>query len=1004
MVSRSFSIPRQGTEHDGSRTMDWYDSMNNKIRGDSIIFTANGGAETEMCTPEPAEDAQDDASFDDEENFAPVQYARLHGLTADHTLARLDITLPPTPQSMIADLSDPPEAPSVSTLISLNELNEITDNEKWNVDREAIGFLASIMKPWEEDMATADAATSYHDFRQLKLEEAILSMDPDLDLVQLKRRNALRLSTTGMSPCDLGDDVLWTSEELHLPARLDLRVSQERLDVDAETMWFLKNIHQPSDEDDSFLSPTTAKVDDFTSDVSGKMAYKQKSTHIQPLTPPLLPMSPPREPMGISGPGAELEFTSTPEDLVALEARILDDHIMQGDNLSLKEIDGGSSPTPMNSDDIAKYIAPCTSSLSSPCHRKRMRDLRLEVPLLHIDDEHPAKRSKTVSWSDEVREISAMPIATEDVANNWHEPAEEDFSIESILKPLAEAADAAVASEQLDEADTITRIEVPEVDDVLLQVPWETFRKLASTESLESQQKNFMSLMKNDYCKRDLKWPGTSSLEKKLPWSPFPTMFGRVQEEPFDDGSFARYMSCLSFGDEIDIDVLISYHPRMVREVDEDLDFLELMPITEVDMSSEHLKDVMRGSDACLNVDSRGIMDKPVQPATAGRMDMRQLLQKRKNELENTTKPDISVTGNAPGAFDPRSTVTPNDTKAPLDAMQGVGGLSNFLRMHGKTFGEKDLVAVSESPPQMNQQTEAPTAAMLVAEPQSPAHHQPHAPSCPVPSATSLDHQASVIVSSAFLNRHEVIRAIQAALPTLDFIERMPLSNPTRRSGIATAIQDIDEADMTITPNMGVMTTTLQKLKQKALPGQKDFLSVYDRVSSIALRYRRVIVLVSEGSQPNNNSNIATELDERDTHAFNDLSTLYAEYDADIEAIYVPGGDPQLANWLVAFISRHCSSQTDTPLLSEETTWERFLRKAGFNAFAAQALLAALKHPDNVSGPHGIAEFVLMVSDQRMRFLNGVFNGGCVVQDLKSLIDRRWPFSEPRGQAGVQKR
>lgn len=182
-------------------------------------------------------------------------------------------------------------------------------------------------------------------------------------------------------------------------------------------------------------------------------------------------MSPPPAPAGITGPAAELEFTSTPEDLTALEASTLEQQLIQQDHRPLLDSNDESNTAPMTSDVIASFALPTTDSPSSPCYRKRMRDLKEEVPLLPSAVEYPVKRVKAVSWSEEVQDMLATTRALENNSSISQSGPDADVSIEEILQPLAETALAATEFEQLIEADTLARIPVPEIEAVQLRSP-----------------------------------------------------------------------------------------------------------------------------------------------------------------------------------------------------------------------------------------------------------------------------------------------------------------------------------------------------------------------------------------------------------------------------------------------------------------------------------------------------------------------------------------------------
>lgn len=80
-------------------------------------------------------------------------------------------------------------------------------------------------------------------------------------------------------------------------------------------------------------------------------------------------------------------------------------------------------------------------------------------------------------------------------------------------------------------------------------------------------------------------------------------------------------------------------------------------------------------------------------------------------------------------------------------------------------------------------------------------------------------------------------------------------------------------------------------------------------------------------------------------------------------------------------------------MLLEETHWELFLRRAGLNAFAAQAVLAQLKAPDGVdagspskAGTFGLTAFVEMGREQRVRRF-GMMCGVRLMERVSAVVD-----------------
>jgi hypothetical protein len=184
-------------------------------------------------------------AYDDEE-LPVLEYAQVKGLTRDHTLDNPWQAAPPLPAPAEAecDLADPKSVLDVGALVCLGALNRTSLSEKWDVDRQAIDFLASVIAMHHDPHAEYDCISS--PVGDLKLEEALLSIDPAFDLSRLKRRNMIDLVSGRVGYCTLDREEygisIWTADDLLLPAKRDHDVVQEKFEVAQELPVYLKDI------------------------------------------------------------------------------------------------------------------------------------------------------------------------------------------------------------------------------------------------------------------------------------------------------------------------------------------------------------------------------------------------------------------------------------------------------------------------------------------------------------------------------------------------------------------------------------------------------------------------------------------------------------------------------------------------------------------------------------------------------------------------------------------
>ena len=154
------------------------------------------------------------------------------------------------------------------------------------------------------------------------------------------------------------------------------------------------------------------------------------------------------------------------------------------------------------------------------------------------------------------------------------------------------------------------------------------------------------------------------------------------------------------------------------------------------------------------------------------------------------------------------------------------------------------------------------------------------------------------------------------------------------------------------------------------------------------------MVLVSEACADESTNG----LDGSDTLALAESTGFCSSLDASVILQFVGGGEETLAKWLVAIMVQYGSQgESSVPLLEDETMWELFLRRAGMNAYAAQAVIADLKVPDGVdveegskAGLFGITAFVEMRQEERIVRFERILGGRRVLQRVGQVLDANW--------------
>jgi hypothetical protein len=484
------------------------------------------------------------------------------------------------------------------------------------------------------------------------------------------------------------------------------------------------------------------------------------------------------------------------------------------------------------------------------------------------------------------------------------------------------------------------------------------------------------------------KWSGVAKIERSLPWAPFAAYSAKVDSvEQFDDGSLERYTTELCLDDDmgdVDVHMMIarSSEPGVLPSHESDDEDVEPIVVEE----DEVVDEVPDGAKATKEAPTEA-----PPSITPGLLDV---LQAKQRVLARPSDPHPQK-----AALQPPANSGSNSGGTTI-LMQG-DGIARFMQLRGKAVGVQSATGkasnmVNNNNAQSAAQNQAPAAVMV---PEAETHRsQARSPvTIPVPeSLHNIKAAIPIIVSSTTMGNRQLLRRIQTALPNLEICERDAAIPATMQHSSRAHI----EADFTISASTGVVTTTLQKLKQRPLPGQTLTSGIRDTIASIAVRYERLLVLVSEGNSiPTEEGAVPRTLDQLDCEALVDLTTWAHSLDSDVQMSYVPGGEQELASWLVAAFTQHGSSDGSIRLLQDETMWERWLRVAGMNAYAAQAVLVQLKVPDVDSheiGPtemqkrFGVGAFVSMTAGERLERFGAVLGGERVLRRVSEAIDGGW--------------
>ncbi|KJZ79174.1 hypothetical protein HIM_01325 [Hirsutella minnesotensis 3608] len=270
-----------------------------------------------------------------------------------------------------------------------------------------------------------------------------------------------------------------------------------------------------------------------------------------------------------------------------------------------------------------------------------------------------------------------------------------------------------------------------------------------------------------------------------------------------------------------------------------------------------------------------------------------------------------------------------------------------------------------------------------------------HAPTCelaePITPAPTPSFDSEVEKGPFFISltlQRSVLRILEAAWPRQlifdrDYDESQSLES-TSRTGLGHSLGC--EADISISPSTGVVVTTLVKVKQKPLPGSGAQSILRGRVERVSQKYETLIVLVS---QCNSLGDIMGTPSSSDMTAYADFVSFAASFDGRVGVYLVPGAETTLAQWILALLARYgagCAVYTEF-LTPTDSDWVLFLRRAGFNVFAAQVLSKTLAEE---YGNCGLTQFLALPARVKASKYGALLGSEPLVLNCSKMLDQDW--------------
>jgi hypothetical protein len=764
-----------------------------------------------------------------------------------------------------------------------------------------------------------------------------------------------------------------------------------------------------------------------------------------------------------SSPNNHLELLSESTNSFAVEAKALEDSIMKADGLVRRESDSSDAML-LDDFDLSQAYSHFFDNPSSPPPKRKIQDLKVEGPLTPpIFFETPIKKLKSVSFPEMLYEyIPELPSRHESADDIFNSQASFVDVCRKQIEGYTNDTIQRVENETLSEVDTTKRVDIPKLDFSLAVAPWNEFAhektvKQPNTESELDAQKKFLLRVKRNDLKSASSWHGISKLERDLPWTPFPTAATvTFNEKILGEDVLCKMLAGLTTGDiaTSSTDLWKRDGLRILEEnedSDEELEAAEFQERNDMNALIRKRKLEMEEAEADVEYKRKEtrvahpIYNVPEsQPLEAPRAAPREVVQSHHwGSLPPTPQRKIE----SPRQRVPKSQQPPQPKEEDSGLMFG-GSLSSstalhkFMEIRGKPVPKVNMVEGRTSGTNHQSTTSLdivpvlPADASQVLPPLREMHQEKSAIPTPIlpelPSVPKNLHPCSFIISTTLLQQRNLTREIEKLYPNAEFMQR----------DFTVPHSAVQEADLLLSPSTGLIFTTLQQVKQRALPGQPDRSPLKERVSKLQYQYERLVVLVSEGlTRAMEEYGSSRPIDNSDKEAISLFENFTGKLEGDIVVKYVRGGEQALARSIVGEMAKwglphgskdigdlkavqdegtvstlifmlaptylqHSITFLASSIRNNATQWELFLRRAGFNTYAAQVIIGSLQTPDpyplcfgspSVSEISetvevlGLTAFILMDADERVRRFQALLGGSRILKRVNRVLDQEWP-------------
>ncbi|KAI0514851.1 hypothetical protein F5B22DRAFT_222458 [Xylaria bambusicola] len=805
----------------------------------------------------------------------------------------------------------------------------------------------------------------------LKLDQPALFSDPDHDCRKLaraireQRRAALSPEMFPLERLNMNNDegLHFPASALHFRRKLERIVLREKLDVPKEAIHHL----------------AYALQDDWSSNERCKLFHEERSHRIfvrdLVVTPPLSPFS-----------GSEEHFIPEPH---VCEVPIASDLVsMLGDDVEAAESVILQKEFSKDVPQVLNVNAPVLPSLLAPPAtgdaRPKIRSFRMETPLSPVTSLPQSFDEQHDNIPNLLRSMVPDHIISPSNSFNMNAPQFDnsdyafDHDLEIAMLESAAAVRQNLEQQQISIADAIARVEVPNMDFSFPEPGWQ---------SLTTDSRSHLLWLCEFYSIAVPPCPREPRVDSKLRWIPFlgKINYRELTKEEFDCGnSWSLFLGSLDSKEILTSENYVWKRPGLTILHESEIDDFEVaLSLPDAKLSLASLARKRRLENSQLETNMR------LSPSSNESIDLIVPFQHKRPSQHAPIENLVGNTKILPSTESNLNVATLLSNYINIrSAKRHKSNKSEFFVPSSGTQAALELVPVSES-----FQTEENNSSL----PKTPGLSKKLLTPCP---GMMIPNRPTKLIKGLTLSR-KLFSMLERLYPAAEIIERdfsrwdtaARSLYPAPRSSVALPLTA--EADIIISPATGIIVTTLLKAIQKPVNANAGRSPLRERIAHTALRYEKLIVLVSEG---NTIDEAVRDFTVSETEIYAEFIAFLTSLGSHVEVFYVGGGEATLAKWLISFVVQHTpeASSIQEYLIHDETRWEVFLRLAGFNAYAAQAILFRLKarrggsRESNVYAKCGLSTFMLMTDSERMQNFRELMGGESVLSRVNHMLRMPW--------------